>query len=107
MLIIMSQKPENSKKKPSNKGISIMKAIDRFHEAEERKNKGINSTSFANGGNAHGASFVGTSSKKFVTKMKVLKKRPIQSHEYNLEADEDCVTFLELGGCQEIKSEEY
>lgn len=86
--------------KPSNKGIYIMKDIDRFHEAEEINNKGIDSTSYANKGSVHGASSVGASlvGKKFVTKIKVLKKLHVQSNESDSEVDEDYVTFLDSGG---------
>lgn len=52
-----------------------MKAIYRFHEAEERKNKGSCSTSSTNRGKGNVASFVGESlaGKNYVIKMKVLK----------------------------------
>lgn len=86
----MSQRPEASKKKYSDKGI----------KAEERKNKGISSTSPANGGNVQSASSVRTSivGKKHVIEMNVLKKQPVQTHDSDLEVDENYVTFLESGG---------
>ena len=76
-------------KKYSDKGIKT-----------DKKNKGFSSTSSANGGNAQGASSVRESitSKSYVTKMKVLKKRLVQTHDSDSESGEDFVTFLESGG---------
>lgn len=90
VLVIMSKRTEASKKKYSNKGLKV----------EERKNRDIYSTSSANGGNAQSASSVGefTAGKKYVTKMKVLKKQPIKTRVSDLEVDEYYVTFLESGG---------
>lgn len=81
----MSQKSENPKICSSNKGISINKSIDRFIEDNTVKNTGVGSTSSANvvetrDGSSGGAFMTG---KKFVAKMKFLKKRLVQAHEYD------------------------
>lgn len=73
----MSQKFENVKKQTSNKGISIMKAIEIFHEAEEKKNNGFGSTSYANCGDAYGGPSM--TSKKSFTEMKFVKTKHVQN----------------------------
>lgn len=74
----MSQKFVDSRKIPSNKGISIIKAIEIFHG--ERMGKEICSSSITNGGEISSESSVGSSTtrKEFVTKMKVVNKRHAQ-----------------------------
>lgn len=96
----MSQKHEISKKKPSNKGISIMKAIDRFYEDEERKNKGIGSSSSANEEDALSGSSLGEFlvGKKFVTKVKAVKKRHAQKHDSNSKLMKKWVTYINFRG---------
>lgn len=42
-------------------------------------------------------------SKKFVTKIKHLKKRHVQTHDSNSNVDVECVAFIESGGWSEDK----
>lgn len=73
-----------------------MEAIDRFHEDEERKNKGFGSSSSANGGNALGGSSIGApvDGKKYVTKVKAMKKIHAQKYDYDSEATKYWVTYM-------------
>lgn len=75
----MSQKYVNLKKIPYNKGISIMKTIERFNEEMMKKDIG----SGANDGEASSESYVGSSTigKEFVPKKKVVKKRTALKHD--------------------------
>lgn len=68
-----------------------MKFIDIFHEGEKKKNKWTGSKYSTNGVETHVGSSGGTYvfGKTFVIKMKFVKKRPVQTHEYKSEADED------------------
>lgn len=70
-----------------------MKAIERFHE--ERMKKEFGSSSIVNGGETSGESSVGSSTtrKESVTKMKDVRKKHAQKHDYDLEVDAYWISY--------------
>lgn len=77
-----------------------MKAVEIFLEAKKNKNNGMCSSSSANGLKTHTRTSGGTTvtGNKSVTKMKSLKKRIIQAHDSDSEADEYWVTYMNCRG---------
>lgn len=84
----MSQNQKKYKKTTSRKGINIDKAIERFLEAKGNKNKGGGSTAPTNV-ETHVAPSIGTSEnrKTYISKMKTLKKKPVQKSDSNVDED--------------------